>query len=200
METIIAASRNSGKIREMEAITSCFGIKIISRDEAGLPRDEVEEDGETFEENSFKKASYIMELSARPVIADDSGLVVDCIGGAPGVYSARFAGTDCDDRKNNEKLIDLIKKFSYQKRTGRFVSVITMLYPDGRKFVARGEAEGHLILEEKGRNGFGYDPLFVPLGYDRTFAEMSPEEKNRISHRGKALEKLHGLLAAEDRL
>lgn len=194
--TIVAATQNKHKIKEIEAITKEFGMSIISRDAAGVPDIEIIEDGETFEENSYKKAYEIMKLCGKITIADDSGLEVDCLDGAPGVYSARFAGTDGDDAANNRKLVDLIKDVPYEKRTGRFVSVITMVFPDGSSIVARGEVEGHLVLEEQGPNGFGYDPLFVPVGYDRTFGEIDPDIKNRISHRACALkilrEKLQG--------
>ena len=190
MKTIVAATQNKHKIREIEAITKEFGMSIIARDEAGIPKVEVVEDGETFEENSYKKAYEIMKLCGKITIADDSGLEVDCLDGAPGVYSARFAGVDGDDDANNKKLIYLIKDVPYEKRTGRFVSVITMVFPDGEAIVARGEVEGHIVLEEQGPNGFGYDPLFVMEGEERTVAEMTDEEKNAVSHRANALKAL----------
>ena len=175
---IVAATQNKHKIEEIEAITRQFGMSIISRDEAGVPKVDIVEDGETFEENSYKKAYEIMKLCGRITIADDSGLEVDCLDGAPGVYSARFAGVDGDDDANNKKLTELIKDVPYEERTGRFVSVITMVFPDGEAIVARGEVEGHLLLEKRGQNGFGYDPLFVPQGYDETFGEIDPKIKN----------------------
>lgn len=187
MKTIVAATQNKHKIKEIEAITGEFGMSIISRDEAGIPKVDIVEDGETFEENSYKKAYEIMKLCGKITIADDSGLVVDCLDGAPGVYSARFAGVDGDDDANNAKLVELIKDVPYEKRTGRFVSVITMVFPDGESIVARGEVEGHILLEKQGNNGFGYDPLFVPVGYDRSFGQIEPEIKNKISHRANAL-------------
>ena len=187
MSRIIAATQNKHKIREIEAITKKFGMEIVSRDEAGIEKVEVVEDGTTFEENSYKKAYEIMKLCGEVTIADDSGIVVDCIGGAPGVYSARFAGVDGDDEANNRKLMEMIKDYPFEERTARFVSVITMVYPDGDTIVARGEVEGHVIPEEIGENGFGYDPMFIPLGYDITFGQFEPEEKNKISHRANAL-------------
>ena len=196
---IVAATQNRHKIREREAITKEFGMSIISRDEAGVPAVEIVEDGETFEENSYKKAFEIMKLCGKITIADDSGLEVDCLDGAPGVYSARFAGTDGDDRANNRKLVELIKDVPYEKRTGRFVSVITMVFPDESCISARGEVEGHILLEEHGPNGFGYDPLFVPEGYDITFGEIDPEIKNRISHRANALNVLREKLRIRER-
>ncbi len=194
MDTIIAASRNQHKIVEIEAITKKFGMTIISRDEAGVPKIEIEEDGETFEENSFKKANEIMKMCGKTTIADDSGLMVEYLGGAPGVYSARFAGEDCNDTKNNEKLISLLDGVPYKERRAKFVSVITMVFPDGTSLTARGECEGHIIDTPVGEYGFGYDPLFVPDGFQRTFAQLLPEEKNQISHRAKALLELERLL------
>lgn len=194
METIVAASRNKHKIEEIEAITKKFGMEIISRDDAGVPKVEIEEDGETFEENSYKKAYEIMKMCGKITIADDSGLMVDYLGGAPGVYSARFAGEDGNDEKNNDKLISLLEDVPYKERRAKFVSVITMVFPDGETLVARGECHGHVIDAPVGENGFGYDPLFVPDGFQRTFAQLSPEEKNEISHRAKALVELEKLL------
>jgi XTP/dITP diphosphohydrolase len=194
---IVAATQNKHKIKEIDAITSQFGMKIVARDEAGVPKVDVVEDGETFEENSYKKAYEIMKLCGKITIADDSGLVVDCLDGAPGVYSERFAGVDCDDEANNRKLVELIKDVPFEERTARFVSVITMVFPDGETVVARGEVEGNLVLEKQGENGFGYDPLFVPVGYDRTFGEIEPEIKNKISHRANALVALKEKLEAK---
>lgn len=212
MKKIIAATRNKHKIIEIEAITKPFGMEIISRDDAGIPKVEIPEDGNSFEENSYKKACGIMKLCGEITIADDSGLVVDCLGGAPGIYSARFAAfpgiwpteeekarnQDSSDGSNNEKLIKLISEYGYEARTARFVSVITMVYPDGETIVARGEVEGHLVLEERGERGFGYDPLFVPAGYDRTFGELSSEIKNSISHRANALAALREKLTGKE--
>ncbi len=191
---VVAASRNRHKIEEIDAITKKFGMHIISRDEAGVPDIEITEDGQTFEDNSLKKAREIMKLCGQITIADDSGLMVDCLDGAPGVYSARFAGEDGNDEKNNQKLLMLLEGVPEEKRTAEFVSVITMVYPDGNIITARGECRGRIITEPAGDNGFGYDPLFVPDGYDRTFAQLTAEEKNSVSHRAEALEKLKKLL------
>ena len=239
---IVAATQNRHKIREIEAITARFGMEIIGRDEAGLPDLEIVEDGLTFEENSYKKAYEIMKVCGRPTIADDSGLEVDCLGGAPGIYSARFAaidgipelyasrarigisliddakavgsggesdplaGTveqadsdtpqaDSNDKDNNRKLMSLIKNIPYEERTGRFVSVITLVFPDGQVISCRGTVEGHVIPEERGGGGFGYDPMFIPEGYDKTFGELPAELKNDISHRANALRLLGEELA-----
>lgn len=141
-----------------------------------------------------------MKHTGKMTIADDSGIEVDCLNGAPGIYSARFAGISGDgaDKANNAKLIDLVKDVPFEERTARFVSVITLVYPDGRTLSARGEVEGHVILEERGTGGFGYDSIFVPLGYDITFGEFTSEDKNRISHRRNALQKLQELLRREE--
>lgn len=194
MKRIIAASSNAHKIKEIQAIMSKFGMEVVSRKDAGIPDFEIEEDGETFEENSYKKAYEIMKACGEITVADDSGLMVDYLGGAPGVYSARFAGEECDDNKNNEKLIKLLNGLSAEDRKAKFVSVITLVYPGGETLVARGECPGRIIEAPTGENGFGYDPLFVPDGYEKTFAQLSEEEKNEISHRAKALEVLEGLL------
>lgn len=193
-QVIVMASHNQHKIKEIEAITKKFGMPVISRDDAGVPPVEIVEDGETFEENSLKKAQEILKLCGRITLADDSGLEVDYLGGAPGVYSARFAGEDGNDAKNNEKLLKLLDGLKKDDRKAKFVSVITMVFPDGEVLTARGECPGRIITAPAGENGFGYDPLFVPDGYDKTFAQLTAEEKNRISHRAKALEKLEQLL------
>lgn len=198
MDVIIAATKNANKIKEMDAIMSELGMHIISRDEAGVPDVEIVEDGETFEENSYKKAYEIMKLSGKKSIADDSGLEVDYLNGAPGVYSARFAGDDCNDKKNNKKLLSLLEDVPYKERRARFVSVITLVYPNGEKLVARGECDGHILMEPLGLNGFGYDPIFVPKGFQRTFAQLTAEEKNHISHRARALKKLAGMLKEKE--
>ena len=195
MKRIIAASSNAHKIKEIQTIMSKFGMEVVSRKDAGIPDFEIEEDGETFEENSYKKAYEIMKTCGEITVADDSGLMVDYLGGAPGVYSARFAGKECDDSKNNEKLLKLLDGLSGEDRKAKFVSVITLVYPGGETLVARGECPGRIIEAPTGENGFGYDPIFVPDGYDKSFGQLSEEEKNEISHRAKALEVLERLLA-----
>lgn len=194
MKKIIAASQNRHKIEEMEKILSKYGMEIIARDDAGIPKDDIDETGKTFEENSYIKAKAIMDYSGEITIADDSGLEVDYLGKAPGIYSARYAGPECDDEKNLDKVLKLLEGVPMEKRTGRFVCVITMLFPDGRSISARGEVEGHIIEERRGTNGFGYDPIFIPLGYDETFGQLPEKLKNSISHRANALEKLESNL------
>ncbi len=196
MKRIVAATGNRDKVREIRAITGEFGFEVVSRDEAGIPKDlEIIEDGETFYENSRKKAVEIMKLCGEMTIADDSGLCVDALDGAPGVLSARFSGTG-DDRENNRKLLKLLENVPVEKRTARFVSVITLAYPDGRILSAEGRVEGHIMFEERGDNGFGYDPLFRPLGYEDTFGVLPAEVKNGISHRARALRALKEKLRA----
>lgn len=199
--TIVAATSNPHKIVEIDAITKIYGLNIISRKAAGVPDDfEVIEDGDTFEANSFKKAFETMKLAGLPSVSDDSGLEVDFLKGAPGVYSARYAGIDgpSADGENRKKLLEALKDVPWDKRTGRFVSVITLVYPDKEALVARGECQGHIAMKEKGDSGFGYDSLFVPQGETLTFGEIASEKKNEISHRGNALKKLAVLLEALD--
>lgn len=200
---VILASQNKNKIKEINAILEKFDMSVISRDDAGLPKDDVIEDGTTFEENSLIKAAAIRkmivdggfdEFMESPVIADDSGLMVDALNGAPGVYSARYAGEDCTFADNNNKMLSELAGVPYEKRTACFVTVITMLYPDGTKLVARGECPGHIALDFQGEGGFGYDPIFIPDGYGKTFSELGPDIKNQISHRANALRILEDLL------
>ena len=186
----VIATHNPHKCEELARILAPLGITaVLNKD---LP--EVEETGETFLSNAFLKADSACDFTGLPAIADDSGLMVDALGGAPGVYSARYAGEDGNDAKNNVKLLAVLSDVPMEQRTAKFVSVITMVYPDGTKLVARGEVRGHIMFEEKGENGFGYDPLFVPEGFRKTFAELTSEEKNHISHRANALRELERLL------
>ena len=187
---IVAATNNRHKLEEIGAITASFDMELLSRKEANADGFEIEEDGTTFEENSLKKARVIMEVSGKPALADDSGLTVDWLDGAPGVYSARFAGEDGNDDLNNAKLLELMKDVPEEQRGAAFVSVITLIFPDGETLVARGECRGRILFEKRGPNGFGYDPLFVPDGYEESFGELPAEEKNKISHRARALVEL----------
>lgn len=184
---IVAATGNKHKIEEIESITKKFGMNVITKAEAGVGDLEVEETGTTFEENSLIKAEAIMKATGMPAIADDSGLEADALNGAPGVYSARFSGEGATDESNNAKLLKLMENIPDDERSARFVSVVTLCFPDGTVVAARGECPGTLRRSPRGNGGFGYDPLFVPVGYDKTYAEISAEEKNIISHRAKAL-------------
>jgi XTP/dITP diphosphohydrolase len=214
---LIVATTNKHKIVEIGVIAEAFGYTAVSRAQAGVPDFEVEEDGETFEANSLLKAKAIFEYTGQATVADDSGLIVDALGGAPGVWSARFADhrltsdavdfaaadrdagqmhRDRQDRANNAKLLRLLAESGvpWEDRTARFVSVVTLLDAGKPPLVCRGEVEGRIAFAAKGVNGFGYDPLFVPRGHAVTFGEFSPEEKNKISHRFRALEGLRGKL------
>lgn len=191
---VVAATQNRHKIEEIEAITGSYGFHILSRQEAGVPDFEIEEDGDTFEANSLKKALEIHRVCGQITIADDSGLMVDYLDGMPGVLSARFAGEDGNDQKNNEKLLSMLAGTSKEERNAKFVSVITMVFSEDKILVARGECKGHILYEGKGQNGFGYDPLFVPDGYEESFGQISAEVKNQISHRSRALAVLKELL------
>lgn len=184
---IVAATGNKHKIEEIESITKKFGMNVITKAEAGVGDLEVEETGTTFEENSLIKAEAIMKATGMPAIADDSGLEADALNGAPGIYSARFSGEGATDESNNAKLLKLMENIPDDERSARFVSVVTLCFPDGTVVAARGECPGTLRRSPRGDGGFGYDPLFVPVGYDKTYAEISAEEKNIISHRAKAL-------------
>lgn len=187
MEKAVLASNNEHKLIEIKEILKEFKYELISMEDAGLNIDIVE-DGETFEANSLIKAKAVVSKLNLISIADDSGLAVDYLNGRPGVYSKRYAGEFADAKMNNEKLLEELKDLPLEKRTARFVSVITMVFPNGETIVARGEAEGFIGFEYKGNSGFGYDPLFIDIHSNKTFAELSSSEKNEISHRGKALE------------
>ncbi len=181
----LIATHNMKKRAELERILKPLGINVLTADEAGVDLTDVEETGTTFEENAELKAVSGCKESGMPCIADDSGLMVDALDGAPGVYSARFAGDHGNDRKNNEKLLECLEGVEPKDRTAKYVACVCCVFPDGRKFTVRGECHGIIGFEEKGSNGFGYDPLFY-IG-ERAFAEFSPEEKDEISHRGNAL-------------
>lgn len=205
--TLVAATTNRHKILEIAEIAGSFGYHVISRAEAGVPDFEIIEDGADFEENSLIKARVIFDRlgGLAATVSDDSGLEVDALSGAPGVYSARFAagvtqfapGVSSQDHANNAKLLRLLADVPSEQRTARFVSVITCLRPGKEPIVCRGEVEGHIAFEETGEAGFGYDPLFIPVGYNVSFGLFSPEDKNAISHRGRALKLLAEKLAAD---
>ena len=183
---VILASKNPHKLTELSAILSQHGFEIALESEYGLDID-VDETGTTFEENSLLKAEAVMEASGLPVLADDSGLMVDALDGAPGVYSARY-GHKSSDGERTEFLLENMKDVPDGKRTAKFVCVITCLWPDGRKIVARGECPGVITREVHGENGFGYDPVFYLPELGMTYAELPSEQKNAISHRARALQ------------
>ncbi|TDT58420.1 XTP/dITP diphosphatase [Fonticella tunisiensis] len=190
---IIIASNNKHKVDEIKAILREFPFEILSLKEAGIDI-EVDEDGKTFEENALKKAVEVMKVSGEMALADDSGLEVYALDGEPGVYSARFAGEHGNDKKNNKKLLNLLKNVPDEERGARFVSIIALVSPDGEQIIGRGYIEGKIGYEEKGKNGFGYDPLFIVPELNKTFGELTSEEKNLISHRSRALADLKSKL------
>ncbi|WP_436517931.1 RdgB/HAM1 family non-canonical purine NTP pyrophosphatase [Ekhidna sp. To15] len=183
---ICFASHNENKVKEMNKIMP-ESISILSLNDLGL-EDEIAETGDSLEENSHIKAQYVFDKKGLPVFADDSGLVVKALNGEPGVYSARYAGPEKDDEKNMNLLLDRLE--SHMDRSAEFQTVITYISPEGAFIQFKGAIEGTITNEKKGLNGFGYDPIFQPRGYDETFAELPQEEKNKISHRAKALKKL----------
>ena len=184
---VVLASKNKHKLQEISKITEKFGIDLILQSELGVDLD-VEENGTTFEENSLIKAKAVMEATGLPALADDSGIAVDALGGEPGIYSARYGFDDSlDDWGRLELLLKNTEHVPDGQRQAQFVCVITMITPDGQIIQARGEIHGELTRQPRGENGFGYDPIFYypPLG--KTTAELSPEQKNSVSHRGNAL-------------
>lgn len=182
---VVIATQNSGKLKEFQAMLGPLGVEIESMaDYPHIP--DVVEDGETFSDNAVKKARAVAGATGEITLADDSGLEVDCLGGAPGVYSARFAGEDKDDRANNEKLLRLLEGVPPEKRNARFRCVVAVALPEGPVYTAEGSCEGVIGLRPAGEGGFGYDPLFIVQELGKTFAQLDMDIKNSISHRGKA--------------
>lgn len=194
MKKLIVASNNENKILEIKEILSKYDIEVVSLKEAGINID-VEENGTTFIENAYKKANEIYNvLENEMVLADDSGLMVECLDGAPGIYSARFAGEDKNYIKNNKKLLELLKESKDEDKRAKFVCAMVLIVDRNTVIKVQGEIEGKIINEEIGGNGFGYDPLFYVPEYEMTFAQMDSNLKNSISHRANALNKLEGEL------
>lgn len=191
---LIIASNNAHKLVEMKAILGEFFDEIVSMREAGIDHETIE-DGTTFMQNAEKKAREIAEISGCAAIADDSGICVDALDGAPGIYSARFSGVHGDDKANNRLLLEKLQ--GVENRNAHYVCSIALAYPDGRIVTAEDYFYGVIGYEEKGQYGFGYDPLFILPEYGCTSAELLPEKKNEISHRGKALRKLVKILREE---
>ena len=193
MKKLIFATTNDGKMKEIRMILSDLGYDIISLNDMKIDTI-IEENGITFEENAAIKAKSIMELTHELVLADDSGLEIDYLDKAPGVYSARYLGENTSYVVKNEHILRLLKDVPEDKRTARFVSAIACAFPNGEIITTRGTIEGIIGYESKGENGFGYDPIFVVPEFGCTTAELSPHQKNTISHRGKALEKMKCIL------
>ena len=194
MDKIVFATGNEGKMKEVRMILEDLGLPVLSLKDAGITAD-VEENGTTFEENAQIKAKAIMEMTGALVLADDSGLEVDALDKEPGIYSARYMGHDTSYHIKNQNIIDRLEGKVGEERSARFVCAIAAVFPDGRVLITRGTMEGQIGYEEKGENGFGYDPIFYLPEYQCYSAELSLEEKNKLSHRGKALrlmkERLH---------
>jgi XTP/dITP diphosphohydrolase len=189
MSELIIASKNEDKIREIVDILDLHDVKVFTyKDFLNWP--EVEETGSTFYENALIKARALVEAFGKPALADDSGLEVDALGGRPGIYSARYAGEQGNSEKNNEKLLRELEGVPLSKRTARFVCVAVLMTPDGWVASTEGIFEGRIGFEPRGKKGFGYDPIFIPEGDTRTVAEMPAEEKNKVSHRARAFQKL----------
>lgn len=193
---ILFATGNEGKMREIRSILADTGAEVLSMKEAGVCI-EVVEDGTTFEENALIKARAVEAVWNDPesvVLADDSGLVIDALNGEPGIYSARYMGENTAYDEKNTNLITRLEGVPDEKRTARFVCAIAAVLPDGREFTVRDAIEGRIGYEQKGEGGFGYDPIFYVPEFGKTTAEMTSEEKNRVSHRGKALEHMKEVL------
>jgi len=195
---IVFATANQGKMREIRQILAGMGFEILSMEEAGI-REDVAETGNTFEENAFLKAEAVHKICGEEIVlADDSGLVIDFLNGEPGIYSSRYLGKDTSYPEKMKIILERMKDAKGKERSARFVSAIACILPDGKKLCTQAALEGEIARKPAGENGFGYDPFFYLPEYDKTAAELSADEKNTISHRGKALrlmrEKLKGLV------
>ena len=192
-DKLIIASNNAGKIREIREIMEDYGKEIISQKEAGIDLD-VEENGTTFEENALIKCRAIHKLTGAMVLADDSGLEIDYLNKEPGVYSARYLGHDTPYELKNQIILDRLKDAKGGERSTRYVCAMAVIMPDGREFCALGTVEGLIAEKPSGNGGFGYDPIFFVPEYGKTMAELTPDEKNAISHRGRALRAVRKLV------
>jgi XTP/dITP diphosphohydrolase len=186
VKELVVASRNLGKVGEIRAMVERLGIEVSSLAELA-PKLEIEEDGESFAENAVKKAVFVSEVLGRPALADDSGLEVDILSGRPGVHSARYGGEGLDDEARYQRLLTELFVVPPERRSARFCCAMAYVEPEGEPVLFHGTLEGAIAGKPAGTYGFGYDPIFVPDGYDKTLAEITPDVKNRISHRAKAL-------------
>jgi len=193
MRKLLVATKNRGKAKEIKELIGDFFDDVLSLSDFN-GNINIIEDGKTFEENALKKAKTVYSLYRLPTLADDSGLEVDALDGRPGVYSARYAGDNATDEEKIKKLLEELKNIPEEKRGAQFVCVLAFIDENGRVYQTKGICRGKIGFEPKGVNGFGYDPIFIPEGYSRTFAELESDEKNRISHRAKAFEKLKKIL------
>ena len=196
-QRLIFATGNEHKMKEIREILADFPVEILSLKEAGVDIDIVE-DGTTFEENALIKAKAVMKVTGQLTLADDSGLEIDALNGEPGIYSSRYLGEDTSYVKKNSVILERLKDVPEEKRSARFICAVAAAFPDGQSKVIRGTMEGSIGYEIKGENGFGYDPIFCVEKYGCTTAELSEEQKNEISHRGKALRAMKEKLAKEN--
>ncbi len=187
---IILATKNKGKVADFEKLTENMNIEVISFLDEEINFPDVVEDGETFEENSVKKALEIAKYTGMITVSDDSGLCVEALDGAPGIYSARYSGENATDSTNIDKLLNEMKNIPQEERQAKFVSVVSIAKPDGTVQSFRGEVEGEIIFERKGTNGFGYNPVFFSYELEKTFGEATMEERVTVSHRARAFRKL----------
>lgn len=187
---LVISTGNLHKVEEIRNILGDLEIEVLSKKDIGFQSLDVVENGDTLEANSIKKARALAAEVDYLVMADDSGLFVDVLDGSPGVYSSRYAGEEGNDKKNNEKLLMELSSIPRENRDAKFKTVISIITEDKREIIVHGECKGKIGFEENGKDGFGYDPLFIPDGYSETFAQIGEEEKNKISHRAKALENL----------
>lgn len=186
-DILVLASRNKGKTREIQNILKDFPITIKNLDDFG-PIPEVEEDGETFDDNAYKKSSFTARVLGYPALADDSGLIVEALGGDPGVWSARYAGNNATDQENLEKVLTMLK--DKENRKASFKCVLSLAIPTGAALTYEASCQGEILLKPRGENGFGYDPVFYYPEFDKTFAQLTIDEKANVSHRGKALKEM----------
>ncbi len=194
MKKLVVSSGNKNKIKEIREILKGLDLEVVSKDDLGFKDFDVVEDGETLEENSRKKAVELSKKIDYMVMADDSGLFVDYLGGEPGINSARYSGIHGNDQENNKKLLRALEGVGEEGRTAGFKAVISLVTEDKQVYSVEGEIRGKISFEPLGEEGFGYDPLFIPEGYSKSFAQLSSEEKNKVSHRYRAIVKLKNLL------
>ena len=186
---VFLATKNKGKIKDFEKLTEGMDLEVVTILD-GLDIPDVVEDGETFEENSRKKAKEIADYTNIVTISDDSGLCIDALDGAPGVYSARFGGENATDSEKNQKMLELLKDVEKENRKAHFVSVVSIAFPNGEIQSFRGEIEGEILFEARGNNGFGYNPIFYSYELGKSFGEADDEERKSVSHRARAFRKL----------
>lgn len=191
---LILATKNRDKVVEMKEVLKDLDLKIRMASQLGF-NEEIEETGETFEENAYLKASRVFSVLLKSVVADDSGLEVEALNGAPGVYSSRFAGIGATDEENNRELLRLLDGIPFKRRKASFRTVLVLILPGQEEVYFHGRCDGYISTQLKGKHGFGYDPLFIVPSYDKTFAELGLKIKNRLSHRARALEDLKNYLS-----